>query len=151
MTKPPCCCWCGGPIRKRTILVHIVAKRKPEYNQIDTMFSRYIEVGDNWPKTKADCQKLTNKQVVSVSYSPKQDENYNIVGTQINRFGEWDGVSYEDEFFCNGDHAKRFGYLAASKGWKRKLRVMCEECGKNPADLPSRICPGCEAYREHQQ
>lgn len=27
--------------------------------------------------------------------------------------------------------------------------VMCKECGKYPADLPSRLCPGCEAYREH--
>ena len=25
----------------------------------------------------------------------------------------------------------------------------CEECGKNWADWPSKICPGCEAYREH--
>lgn len=27
----------------------------------------------------------------------------------------------------------------------------CEECGKYWADWPSRLCPGCEAYREHQQ
>lgn len=26
---------------------------------------------------------------------------------------------------------------------------MCEDCGKLPADPPSRLCPGCEAYREH--
>jgi hypothetical protein len=32
---------------------------------------------------------------------------------------------------------------------KRKRRVMCEDCRKYPADLPSRICPGCDAYREH--
>jgi hypothetical protein len=25
----------------------------------------------------------------------------------------------------------------------------CEECRKYPADLPSRLCPGCDAYREH--
>ena len=29
--------------------------------------------------------------------------------------------------------------------------VMCEDCGERPADLPSRLCPGCEAYREHQR
>ena len=33
---------------------------------------------------------------------------------------------------------------------KDKL-VMCEDCGERPADLPSRLCPGCEAYREHQR
>jgi len=25
----------------------------------------------------------------------------------------------------------------------------CEECGVNPADSPSRLCVGCDAYREH--
>ncbi len=25
----------------------------------------------------------------------------------------------------------------------------CEECGVNPADIPSRLCVGCDAYREH--
>jgi hypothetical protein len=29
-------------------------------------------------------------------------------------------------------------------------RRKCEECGKNYADHPSRLCPGCEAYQEHQ-
>jgi hypothetical protein len=29
------------------------------------------------------------------------------------------------------------------------LQVVCEDCSKNLADYPSRICPGCEAYREH--
>lgn len=33
---------------------------------------------------------------------------------------------------------------------KKPSRVpMCEECGKYPADLPSKICSGCAAYREH--
>lgn len=27
--------------------------------------------------------------------------------------------------------------------------AICEECGKYPADPPSKLCPGCEAYREH--
>ena len=26
---------------------------------------------------------------------------------------------------------------------------MCDECGKYPADPPSKLCPGCQAYREH--
>lgn len=26
---------------------------------------------------------------------------------------------------------------------------VCKECGKYPADPPSKLCPGCEAYREH--
>lgn len=27
----------------------------------------------------------------------------------------------------------------------------CEECDTYAADPPSRLCPGCQAYREHQQ
>jgi hypothetical protein len=53
----------------------------------------------------------------------------------------------------NFDVDERNFYRAGYHGAKMRDRivVMCEECGKNPADLPSRICPGCEAYREHQQ
>jgi hypothetical protein len=32
-----------------------------------------------------------------------------------------------------------------------KLPKICEDCGENYADPPSRKCPGCEAYAEHQQ
>jgi hypothetical protein len=28
--------------------------------------------------------------------------------------------------------------------------VLCERCGVYPADLPSKLCPCCEAYSEHQ-
>lgn len=28
---------------------------------------------------------------------------------------------------------------------------LCEECARYRADPPSRLCPGCEAYREHQR
>lgn len=26
---------------------------------------------------------------------------------------------------------------------------MCEECGEYPADSPSKLCCGCDAYKEH--
>ena len=29
-------------------------------------------------------------------------------------------------------------------------RGKCADCGIYPADPPSLLCPGCEAYREHQ-
>ena len=28
-------------------------------------------------------------------------------------------------------------------------RKRCEDCGAEWADHPSKLCPGCEAYREH--
>lgn len=30
-------------------------------------------------------------------------------------------------------------------------RQRCDDCGVHWADPPSALCPGCEAYREHQQ
>lgn len=29
------------------------------------------------------------------------------------------------------------------------LGEVCEACGKNAADPPSKLCPGCEAYKDH--
>ena len=28
---------------------------------------------------------------------------------------------------------------------------MCDGCRVNRADPPSKLCPGCQAYRDHQQ
>lgn len=28
--------------------------------------------------------------------------------------------------------------------------ALCEGCGVNAADPPSRLCPGCKTYQEHQ-
>ncbi len=45
------------------------------------------------------------------------------------------------------------GYAATKAGadLDETFPRACEDCGKNPADLPSHICVGCDAYREHQQ
>lgn len=32
---------------------------------------------------------------------------------------------------------------------KPKRPPVCAECGTNRADPPSRLCPGCWAYRDH--
>jgi rubrerythrin len=36
---------------------------------------------------------------------------------------------------------------------QRRLRepLLCASCGKFQRDPPSRLCPGCEAYQEHQR
>lgn len=26
---------------------------------------------------------------------------------------------------------------------------LCDSCGQNPADFPSKLCVGCEAYKDH--
>lgn len=32
---------------------------------------------------------------------------------------------------------------------KIKAPAICEECGKGHSDPPSKLCPGCQAYRDH--
>ena len=39
-------------------------------------------------------------------------------------------------------------YLPASDSREAEVQ-MCEECGENPADLPSKLCCGCDVYRDH--
>lgn len=31
-----------------------------------------------------------------------------------------------------------------------KRPIKCEECGKDYADPPSKLCPVCQAYKEHR-
>ena len=55
------------------------------------------------------------------------------------------------------EHLKMISNQAKSAVSKRKrkitmprVKIMCDSCGQNYADYSSRLCPGCQAYREHQ-
>lgn len=39
--------------------------------------------------------------------------------------------------------------MLAERQKKPDAPKMCIECGLYPADPPSNLCPGCEAYKEH--
>lgn len=41
------------------------------------------------------------------------------------------------------------GKLKPRDGAGRFITI-CHECGVYPADPPAKTCPGCDAYREHQ-
>jgi hypothetical protein len=55
--------------------------------------------------------KFTNQGVVSVRY-----RKVGNLGRCIDSFTTWDGESYVDPFFCNGNHAKLFAYALAGEG-----------------------------------
>jgi hypothetical protein len=38
----------------------------------------------------------------------------------------------------------------ANKSVNIKRPPLCDECGVKRSDPPSRLCPGCQAYQEHQ-
>jgi hypothetical protein len=62
---------------------------------------------------------------------------------------EFEGVHRDNALWL----ANKVLAALSEAGWvvkKRRVRVkMCDECGKHPADLPSTVCVGCEAYKEH--
>lgn len=98
----PHCRWCGKPIRKHTVTVWLDTSKT--WKGQDTEYSRHLVV-ENRPETKEECQKFTNKMIVSVRRY--YDTKY------IWRFNEWDGESYEDAFFCTTACSSEMGYAAA--------------------------------------
>lgn len=69
-----------------------------------------------------------------------------VVSTRFNRWGHRWHVTC-----TNGQGGTMEIPLTIWKKWVNGAERIdiCSECGKNPADLPSRLCTGCEAYREH--
>lgn len=59
----------------------------------------------------------------------------------------------------NGKTAKKNSVRSMARGISHLNRAErkalrgkpCAGCESNFADPPSRLCPGCQAYREHQQ
>lgn len=43
------------------------------------------------------------------------------------------------------------GKYISFEEWAYAKPEKCEGCGIYPADPPSKLCPGCQAYQEHQQ
>lgn len=114
----PHCRWCGKPIPKHGTIVYV----KEERNKHDTALGRCIYIGKGKRlRSKAECVPFTNQTILSVRYSEER-EGYDglVTGRYVYSFTEWDGETYADRFFCNGDHAKEMGYAAAEKGWSTK-------------------------------
>jgi hypothetical protein len=102
------CRCCGKKIAKLTTLWYL--KRGSERSQ-KAQSAWWFDLtlpNDVYPKTKADCQKLMNEQVVSVGYSEYPERH-------ISKFTTWDGLTYVDRHFCTGECAKTWGYIMADK------------------------------------
>ena len=112
MTKPRCR-YCGKTIAKR--VEHVWLRTKAYVEKYPDVSTRDCIIVDELPSTIADCRKLTNQTVLSVS----RDRH----GRNIDSFNVWDGQSYVNEFFCNSTHARAMGYLAAQRGLQTKAYV----------------------------
>jgi hypothetical protein len=103
-TQPLCRC-CGKPIRKWT----------------DNVWGNEMKKAY---RSKDEVQRDRNDVVTSVAYctigdeSTRQYDHFKRLGAKpgdrvVDRFFVWDGVSYEDEFFCSTSCASRFAYMVA--------------------------------------
>lgn len=93
--RPPLCRTCGKPIPKKTVR-HWFG-RSAYRNE-----GFYVDHPEK-PHSKAEVQRLTNDQVVSIrKYSTGE----------IYAAGTWDGESYVSEYFCTDGCARSYGYFA---------------------------------------
>ena len=110
----PLCRYCGGKIAKYT-------RSKSWWPHADA------------PLSREEAERMVNQELVSIRYdttpsyveaSPHPRKNADGSLTEplpgntryVRSISTWDGESYVDEFFCNGDHAKAFGYVCARDG-----------------------------------
>lgn len=100
---PPLCRYCGKPIPKRTTTVHFEKTQQDVDKHPMMKWWRYV-VGQ--PTNKAEAQRLVNEPIVSIR---RHYADPNLIAS----VGIWDGESYVDPFFCNGQHAKDFAYVIA--------------------------------------
>lgn len=102
---PPLCRFCGIAIKKRTASWHF--GRDPRFvgNDASLWFQQRVEKPSSMDELKA---LVGNGIVVSVRwYRPEGEPAW------IDKAGVWDGATYDDGFFCKGEHAQAFGYSAA--------------------------------------
>lgn len=112
MNSRPLCRYCGKPIRKRTRMVCFGATD----SQVASSPS-FVTFRAERPRSKEEAQSLFNQEIVSVRWLRGEDYGAKQAGFDyITQASTWDGETYDDPFFCNGDHAKKFAYAAARTG-----------------------------------
>lgn len=140
----PLCRTCGKAIRKRTkdIRVHLTEPASPDMTS-EWTDGKWRQVPARMItgrfETKAAIQRTVNETVVAIRFN-YVTENGDPTGEKyIDRISVWDGESYQDEFFCNGEHAKDFAYMCASSpklticsvAWQDAVRRQREKASKS--------------------
>lgn len=131
MKTKPYCRYCGEPISKYTEATWVA--KAPCTLPKPVPRTLYIDP-DKLPRSKEDCERLTNNQVISVSYSYEFEDGVRTSRKYVACFTTWDGVTYVDPTFCRKDHARRFGIMVArdypdiaSKTYHDKMRKRAEQ------------------------
>lgn len=90
----PLCRYCAKPIKKYVVTHYFGHSAQHQHD-----FAKYHP---ERATTKAEAQRFVNGQIVSI----RKGYDGNVTA------GVWDGESYQDEFFCTGEHARFFAYAA---------------------------------------
>lgn len=119
--QPPLCRYCGGTIRKRTEMLFCFPEAPPTESKPDKYTGAILKLAVPRHRvgvfhTKAELQRVTNDQIVSIT-------RHHADKTIISAASTWNGSSYIDEYFCSGDHAKRFAYVMAREGHQTKAHA----------------------------
>lgn len=102
MSRPRCLC-CGKPLAKHTQTLEF---------RVPNNSARVISGIDASPRTKAEAQRYTNLEIVSVRRGLET----------IHSVGVWDGTSYGlsgEGLFCTGRCAQDYGIVAAKRALGR--------------------------------
>lgn len=119
MSARPTCPVCGKPIPKLTTTVCVEKGERLAHHK-DSRWQRFV-FPDPLPRTKDDCRRLSNQEVVSVTYHT--DYNYESdthARGPVWRFFEWDGQTYWTASypFCKPDCAVAFARAAYRAGYR---------------------------------
>jgi ribosomal protein L24E len=132
--EPVFCRYCGKMLRKWTVTVYV--RDEPTKYDHAHGYCRYVYPPQKL-KNKADCQKFTNQQVVSVSYSyPTQDGDRIPGAAYVQSFNEWDGESWDDPYFCGAKCAQGLAYaiLGVQPSWGTKAYREARDAVKKALD-----------------
>jgi hypothetical protein len=55
------------------------------------------------------------------------------------------------EYAEHEEEAERIGRWKQPRDHLGRFTKRCWSCGVYPPDAPNGLCPGCEAYRDHQR
>lgn len=114
------CAYCGKAVRKQSVIVYVF--KEPTSYHRESSYCRYYYYGDKPPpQNMSDCQRLTNRKVISIVRSDIYEDGV-LVRKELRSWNEWDGESYSPsyKYFCTNNCAGWFACTAVERLTQRK-------------------------------
>lgn len=132
-SPPPLCRFCGKPIAKKTVAIQFINVPR-QGHMVDSKYRRFIECGALPATIQEVRERVHDLEILTVR------DHCSKKGIGI-AFG-WDGHSFHDLYFCNSEHARKFGYTAAINGmssmaYQKEIRKRYPDATTRPATPPA--------------